>query len=120
MNEAILKNCAVDVTQIAFVVAATRFLHAFEDFYRKLGSTMGTNITRPSRSRPSSGRNIPGFRDRDRPQSMSPKSPRGSTPFSKRDVKKEDTEAVSDEVCRPLLSQHTSVFDSRKVLSKDL
>lgn len=47
-----------------------RYLHAFEDFYRKLGSTMGT-ISRPGRSRHNSGRSLLSFRERE-----SPKSPR--------------------------------------------
>lgn len=34
-----------------------KYLHAFEDFYRKLGSSMGT-ISRPGRSRSNSGRTI--------------------------------------------------------------
>ncbi|XP_062573809.1 AT-rich interactive domain-containing protein 4A-like isoform X1 [Saccostrea cucullata] len=37
--------------------AYKKYLHAFEDFYRKLGSTMGT-ISRPGRSRNNSGRGM--------------------------------------------------------------
>ncbi|XP_060068389.1 AT-rich interactive domain-containing protein 4B-like [Ylistrum balloti] len=37
--------------------AYKKYLHAFEDFYRKLGSSMGT-ISRPGRSRSHSGRGI--------------------------------------------------------------
>lgn len=44
--------------------AYKKYLHAFEDFYRKLGSSMGT-ISRPSRSRNDSGRSIPSFRGKD-------------------------------------------------------
>ena len=42
-----------------------RYLHAFEDFYRKLGSTMGT-ISRPGRNRHDSGRSILNFRGREK------------------------------------------------------
>lgn len=42
-----------------------RYLHAFEDFYRKLGSSMGT-ISRPGRSRNNSGRGIVQFRGKDK------------------------------------------------------
>ena len=52
--------------------ARCRFLHAFEDFYRKLGSSMGT-ISRPgARGRhpsASGGRSILSFRDRETPAS---------------------------------------------------
>ncbi|KAL4238041.1 DNA- binding [Mactra antiquata] len=44
--------------------AYKKYLHAFEDFYRKLGSSMGT-ISRPSRSRNDSGRSILNFRGRE-------------------------------------------------------
>ncbi|XP_053407670.1 AT-rich interactive domain-containing protein 4B-like isoform X2 [Mercenaria mercenaria] len=44
--------------------AYKKYLHAFEDFYRKLGSSMGT-ISRPSRSRNDSGRSILSFRGRE-------------------------------------------------------
>ncbi len=56
-----------------------RYLHAFEDFYRKLGSTMGT-ISRPGRSRHSSGRSILSFRERE-----SPKSPRSERKAEKKE-----------------------------------
>ncbi|XP_041351844.1 AT-rich interactive domain-containing protein 4B-like isoform X2 [Gigantopelta aegis] len=52
--------------------AYKKYLHAFEDFYRKLGSSMGT-ISRPGRVRQNSGRSILSFRSRDK---GSPKSPR--------------------------------------------
>ncbi|XP_013404516.1 AT-rich interactive domain-containing protein 4B [Lingula anatina] len=53
--------------------AYKRYLHAFEDFYRKLGSSMGT-ISRPSRSRNSSGRGgFLSFRERERETPRSPK-----------------------------------------------
>lgn len=45
--------------------AYKKYLHAFEDFYRKLGSTMGT-ISRPGRSRHDSGRSILNFRGREK------------------------------------------------------
>ena len=61
-----------------------RYLHAFEDFYRKLGSTMGT-ISRPGRSRHSSGRSLLSFRDKD-----SPKSPRSTDKKVKEDKKVEE------------------------------
>ena len=48
----------------AFCTMYFRYLHAFEDFYRKLGSSMGT-ISRPSRSRNDSGRSILSFRGRE-------------------------------------------------------
>ena len=41
-----------------------RYLHAFEDFYRKLGSSMGT-ISRPSRGQNDSGRSLLSFRGRE-------------------------------------------------------
>lgn len=41
--------------------AYKKYLHAFEDFYRKLGCTMGT-ISRPGRSRNNSGRGMMAFR----------------------------------------------------------
>ncbi|XP_052766988.1 AT-rich interactive domain-containing protein 4A-like isoform X2 [Mya arenaria] len=44
--------------------AYKKYLHAFEDFYRKLGSSMGT-ISRPSRNRNDSGRSLLSFRGRD-------------------------------------------------------
>ncbi|KAK3597334.1 hypothetical protein CHS0354_034576 [Potamilus streckersoni] len=47
--------------------AYKKFLHAFEDFYRKLGSTMGT-MSRPGRSRHNSGRGILSFRGKDKEQ----------------------------------------------------
>lgn len=51
-----------------------RYLHAFEDFYRKLGSSMGT-LSRPGRlSRQSTSRGILSFRIRDK--DSSPHSPR--------------------------------------------
>ena len=57
-----------------------RYLHAFEDFYRKLGSTMGT-ISRPGRSRQNSGRSLLSFRERE-----SPKSPRTDKKAVKEEV----------------------------------
>ncbi|KAL5008948.1 hypothetical protein ScPMuIL_014529 [Solemya velum] len=45
--------------------AYKKYLHAFEDFYRKLGSTMGT-ISRPGRNRHSSSRGILTFRGKDK------------------------------------------------------
>ena len=62
-----------------FSTFASRYLHAFEDFYRKLGSTMGT-ISRPGRSRHSSGRSILSFRERE-----SPKSPRAEKKMEKKE-----------------------------------
>ncbi|KAH3856905.1 AT-rich interactive domain-containing protein 4A-like isoform X2 [Dreissena polymorpha] len=44
--------------------AYKKYLHAFEDFYRKLGNTMGT-ISRPSRSQADSGRSLLSFRGHD-------------------------------------------------------
>lgn len=53
---------AVQCTEVTnglhlFLCLHCRYLHAFEDFYRKLGSTMGT-ISRPGRSRNNSGRGM--------------------------------------------------------------
>ncbi|XP_052106549.1 AT-rich interactive domain-containing protein 4B-like [Mytilus californianus] len=45
--------------------AYKKYLHAFEDFYRKLGSSMGT-ISRPGRSRHNSGRGMVQFRGKDK------------------------------------------------------
>ncbi|XP_071080254.1 AT-rich interactive domain-containing protein 4B-like [Haliotis cracherodii] len=64
--------------------AYKKFLHAFEDFYRKLGSTMGT-ISRPGRSRHSSGRSILAFRGREK-DSKSPK------PVKPKESDKEDSD----------------------------
>lgn len=53
-----------------FYVPSHRYLDAFETFYRKLGSTMGT-MSRPGSSRQNSGgRSILSFRAKDK----SPKS----------------------------------------------
>ena len=67
------------------------YLHAFEDFYRKLGLGMGSTIGRPSRSRVTSGRASSGLRS----VNQSPKASRGSSSAaSKKDTKKdEDAEA---------------------------
>ena len=46
-----------------------RFLHSFEDFYRKLGCTM-VNHPRGNRSRHRSGRSL--IRDRDRATPINP------------------------------------------------
>ncbi|XP_074659928.1 uncharacterized protein LOC141912547 isoform X2 [Tubulanus polymorphus] len=48
--------------------AYKKYLHAFEDFHRKLGTSMGT-VSRPSRSRHGSGRNVLPFRERESPKS---------------------------------------------------
>ncbi|XP_063426528.1 AT-rich interactive domain-containing protein 4B-like isoform X1 [Mytilus trossulus] len=58
--------------------AYKKYLHAFEDFYRKLGSSMGT-ISRPGRSRNNSGRGIVQFRGKDKQEDK-------------------DSESVTDEV----------------------
>lgn len=47
----------MSTTYIILTSFFSRYLHAFEDFYRKLGSTMGT-ISRPGRSRNNSGRGM--------------------------------------------------------------
>ncbi|XP_070179923.1 AT-rich interactive domain-containing protein 4B-like isoform X2 [Littorina saxatilis] len=68
--------------------AYKKYLHAFEDFYRKLGSSMGT-ISRPGRqSRQSSSRGILSFRDREK--DSSPRSPRTEKPLPKEDKNKEE------------------------------
>ncbi|GFO17049.1 AT-rich interactive domain-containing protein 4b-like [Plakobranchus ocellatus] len=51
--------------------AYKKYLDAYETFFRKLGSTMGT-LSRPGRARQNSGRNILSFRARER----SPRSPK--------------------------------------------
>ncbi|CAL1527631.1 unnamed protein product, partial [Lymnaea stagnalis] len=51
--------------------AYKKYLDAYETFYRKLGSTMGT-LSRPGRARQNSGRSILNFRGRER----SPRSPK--------------------------------------------
>lgn len=62
-------------------MAFTRYLHAFEDFYRKLGSIMGT-ISRPGRqSRQGTSRAILSFRGRDK--DLSPRSPRTEKSLAK-------------------------------------
>ncbi|CAC5374102.1 AT-rich interactive domain-containing protein 4B [Mytilus coruscus] len=58
--------------------AYKKYLHAFEDFYRKLGSSMGT-ISRPGRSRHNSGRGMVQFRGKDKQEDK-------------------DSESVTDEV----------------------
>ncbi|PVD26271.1 hypothetical protein C0Q70_13941 [Pomacea canaliculata] len=67
--------------------AYKKYLHAFEDFYRKLGSTMGT-ISRPGRSRQSSSRSILAFRGRDK--EPSPRSPRTEKTTVKDDKSKDE------------------------------
>ncbi|XP_055957452.1 AT-rich interactive domain-containing protein 4B [Patella vulgata] len=52
--------------------AYKKYLHAFEDFYRKLGSTMGT-LSRPGRQRNHSGRNILSFRGREKEKTNNPR-----------------------------------------------
>ena len=64
-----------------------RYLHAYEDFYRKLGSSMGT---RPGRTRHSSGRGIMSYRARD----GIPKSPRCDRKEEKKE--KEEPEKVEE------------------------
>ncbi|KAK7505528.1 hypothetical protein BaRGS_00003273 [Batillaria attramentaria] len=73
--------------------AYKKYLHAFEDFYRKLGSTMGT-ISRPGRSsRQSSGRGILAFRGREK--DSSPRSPRTEKTVPKDDKSKEEEKPKS-------------------------
>uniref|UniRef100_A0A0L8GVL4 ARID domain-containing protein n=1 Tax=Octopus bimaculoides TaxID=37653 RepID=A0A0L8GVL4_OCTBM len=64
--------------------AYKKYLHAFEDFYRKLGSTMGT-ISRPRSSRHSTGRSILFLRARD-----SCRSPRDRKNAVKEEEKNKD------------------------------
>ncbi|CAH1792792.1 unnamed protein product [Owenia fusiformis] len=92
--------------------AYKKYLHAFEDFYRKLGNAMGTLSGRPSRpSRqqgPSTGRSILSFRERE-----SPKSPRKADIMKKekdeaQNVKDDDNESVRSEDSRPDVSSRDS------------
>lgn len=71
--------------------AYKKYLHAFEDFYRKLGCIMGT-ISRPGRqSRQTSSRGILSFRSRDK--ESSPRSPRTEKAAVKEEKSKEDEKA---------------------------
>ena len=68
---------------LAHPIPLSRYLHAFEDFYRKLGSIMGT-ISRPGRqSRQGTSRAILSFRGRDK--DSSPRSPRTEKSTAKED-----------------------------------
>ncbi|XP_033735580.1 AT-rich interactive domain-containing protein 4B-like isoform X2 [Pecten maximus] len=68
--------------------AYKKYLHAFEDFYRKLGSSMGT-ISRPGRSRSHSGRGIhvPFKKESDKKE---------KNPQKKEDVKESEEKPESD------------------------
>ncbi|XP_076464526.1 uncharacterized protein LOC143296465 isoform X2 [Babylonia areolata] len=71
--------------------AYKKYLHAFEDFYRKLGCIMGT-ISRPGRqSRQTPSRGILSFRGRDK--DSSPRSPRTEKAAPKEDKTKEEEKA---------------------------
>ncbi|KAK3093694.1 hypothetical protein FSP39_018994 [Pinctada imbricata] len=69
--------------------AYKKYLHAFEDFYRKLGSSMGT-ISRPGRSRHNSGRGIMSFRSQEKEEDKPDKKESDSG-------KKEKKEGTSEE-----------------------
>ena len=68
------------------VIRNCRYLHAYEDFNRKLGCTLVSNSRRPERGRHPSSRSLLSFRDRDRTERLSTDSiPRSaSRPISKR------------------------------------
>lgn len=71
--------------------AYKKYLHAFEDFYRKLGCIMGT-ISRPGRqSRQTPSRGFLSFRSRER--DSSPRSPRTEKTTGKEDKAKEEEKA---------------------------
>ncbi|KAH9515468.1 hypothetical protein Btru_014570 [Bulinus truncatus] len=78
--------------------AYKKYLDAYETFYRKLGSTMGT-LSRPGRARQNSSRSILNFRGRER-SPRSPKPPEKNKDESEATKRKPEAspEKVEDEI----------------------
>lgn len=107
--------------------AYKKYLHAFEDFYRKLGSSMGT-ISRPGRSRHNSGRGMVQFRGKEKESDKKDeKEPENISEETKED-KEEDVSPVKDRatpkrVTRQDLSEEgmkkEPQADTKKVIKKE-
>ncbi|XP_064621700.1 AT-rich interactive domain-containing protein 4B-like isoform X2 [Lineus longissimus] len=95
--------------------AYKKYLHAFEDFYRKLGSSMGTS-SRPSRSRHSSGRSLLSFRERDK---ESPRSPKTERKFTATSIREEKAKEEEDDDARSTKSDTRSTKSDTKSPTKD-
>ncbi|XP_055880604.1 AT-rich interactive domain-containing protein 4B-like isoform X1 [Biomphalaria glabrata] len=76
--------------------AYKKYLDAYETFYRKLGSTMGT-LSRPGRGRQNSSRSILNFRGRER-SPRSPKPPEKSKEKEESETSKRKVEASPEKV----------------------
>ncbi|CAE1155260.1 AT-rich interactive domain-containing protein 4A,AT-rich interactive domain-containing protein 4B [Acanthosepion pharaonis] len=95
--------------------AYKKYLHAFEDFYRKLGSTMGT-ISRPRSSRHSTGRSILFLRARDSCRSRERKTAKDEEKSKdEEDKKSKDSDASKDKTDE----QSPSVTEETESESKD-
>ncbi|KAJ8309489.1 hypothetical protein KUTeg_014363 [Tegillarca granosa] len=105
--------------------AYKKYLHAFEDFYRKLGCTMGT-ISRPGRSRNNSGRGMMAFRGQNKEgkkdDELGKESDRDDKKSSDEDSKNEEKrqeECKETEDVSPIKSTPKRERLTRKDLIKD-